>query len=234
MRVIWHTVTSKSIEEKLEEGFSRGANHAGIGAGIYQRDDCWDLSKADGVAAKFLSLEEKGVAMERTEIRRLKQFEEENSKLKRLVADLSLYKTILTDALRKKFEPSPTKKAGLGCACDIRDSAPVSVFPTVLLSVYYAAGLMAKRETMLEKSIPVFARGRNLFSMRNLRLVRKHAVRSLNGLKFGISAKGRTAHLIISAPKRSRRPGELVRIIVCPLKVGKSTPTPIPHSCQQD
>ena len=93
MRVIWHTVTSKSIEEKLEEGFSRGANHAGIGAGIYQRDDCWDLSKADGVAAKFLSLEEKGVAMGRTEIRRLKQFEEENSKLKRLVADLSLYFT---------------------------------------------------------------------------------------------------------------------------------------------
>jgi len=41
MRVIWHTVTSKAIEEKLEEeGFSRGANHAGIGAGIYQRDDC--------------------------------------------------------------------------------------------------------------------------------------------------------------------------------------------------
>ena len=32
--------------------------------------------------------------------------------------------------------------------------------------------------------------------MRNLRLVRKHAVRSLNGLKFGISAKGRTARLL--------------------------------------
>ena len=94
MRVIWHTVTSKAIEEKLEEeGFSRGANHAGIGAGIYQRDDCRDLSKADGVAVKFLSPEEKGVAMGRTEIRRLKKFKEKNSKLKRLVADLSLYFT---------------------------------------------------------------------------------------------------------------------------------------------
>lgn len=34
-----------------------------------------------------------------TEIRRLKQLEEENAKLKRLVADLSLDKTMLQDAL---------------------------------------------------------------------------------------------------------------------------------------
>jgi len=127
------------------------------------------LSKADGVAANFLSPEEKVVAMGRPEIRRLKKFEEENSKLKRLVADLSLYKTILTDALRKKFEPSPTKRAGLGCACDIRDSAAVSVFAVGLLCIYYAAGLMAKREMMLEKSIPVFARGRNLCQRRRTR-----------------------------------------------------------------
>ena len=37
------------------------------------------------------------------EIRRLKQLEEENSKLKRLVADLTLDKTMLQDALRKKW-----------------------------------------------------------------------------------------------------------------------------------
>ena len=37
------------------------------------------------------------------EIRRLKQLEEENTKLKRLVADLSLDKTMLQDALRKKW-----------------------------------------------------------------------------------------------------------------------------------
>ena len=35
------------------------------------------------------------------EIRRLKQLEEENTKLKRLVADLSLDKTMLQDVLRK-------------------------------------------------------------------------------------------------------------------------------------
>lgn len=37
------------------------------------------------------------------EIRRLKQLEDENSKLKRLVADLTLDKTMLQDALRKKW-----------------------------------------------------------------------------------------------------------------------------------
>jgi putative transposase len=38
-----------------------------------------------------------------SEIRRLKQLEEENAKLKRLVAELSLDKAVLQDALRKKW-----------------------------------------------------------------------------------------------------------------------------------
>lgn len=38
------------------------------------------------------------------ELRRLKQLEEENRKLKQLVADLSLDKHILQDVLSKKFE----------------------------------------------------------------------------------------------------------------------------------
>jgi putative transposase len=38
-----------------------------------------------------------------SEIRRLKQLEEENAKLKRLVADLTLDKSMLQDALRKKW-----------------------------------------------------------------------------------------------------------------------------------
>ena len=37
------------------------------------------------------------------EIRRLKQLEEENGKLKRLVADLTLDKTMLQDVLRRKW-----------------------------------------------------------------------------------------------------------------------------------
>lgn len=38
-----------------------------------------------------------------SELRRLKQLEEENSKLKRLVADLSLDKAMLQDVLAKKL-----------------------------------------------------------------------------------------------------------------------------------
>lgn len=38
-----------------------------------------------------------------SEIRRLKQLEEENTKLKRLVADLTPDETMLQDALRKEW-----------------------------------------------------------------------------------------------------------------------------------
>jgi putative transposase len=38
-----------------------------------------------------------------SDIRRLKQLEDENTKLKRLVADLTLDKTMLQDVLRKKW-----------------------------------------------------------------------------------------------------------------------------------
>jgi putative transposase len=38
-----------------------------------------------------------------SEVRRLKQLEDENSKLKRLVADLSLDKAMLQDVLAKKI-----------------------------------------------------------------------------------------------------------------------------------
>lgn len=38
-----------------------------------------------------------------TELHRLRQLEEENHRLKRLVADLSLDKEMLQDVIRKKF-----------------------------------------------------------------------------------------------------------------------------------
>ena len=43
------------------------------------------------------------VGMGVTEIRRLKQLEEENGKLKKIVADLTLDKTMLQDVLRRKW-----------------------------------------------------------------------------------------------------------------------------------
>lgn len=56
-----------------------------------------------------------------SELRRLKQLEEENRKLKQLVADLSLDKTILQEALLKKWlrrprvglwSPGPGRRTG--------------------------------------------------------------------------------------------------------------------------
>ena len=53
--------------------------------------------------ATFYRWKKQFAGMGTVEIRRLKQLEEENAKLKRLVADLSLDKTMLQDVLRKKL-----------------------------------------------------------------------------------------------------------------------------------
>jgi len=53
--------------------------------------------------ATFYRWKKQFAGMGVVEIRRLKQLEDENAKLKRLVADLSLDKTMLQDVLRKKF-----------------------------------------------------------------------------------------------------------------------------------
>ena len=51
-----------------------------------------------------VSLPDRFAGMGTAEIRRLKQLEDENTKLKRLVADLSLDETMLQDVLRKSGE----------------------------------------------------------------------------------------------------------------------------------
>ena len=54
-------------------------------------------------AANFYNWKKKYVGLGVSELRRLKNLEEENSQLKKLVADLSLDKQILQDVLKKKF-----------------------------------------------------------------------------------------------------------------------------------
>jgi len=57
-----------------------------------------------GVAdATFYCWKKFCVGMDVSEIRRLKKLEDENAKLKRPVADLTLDKTMLQEALRKKW-----------------------------------------------------------------------------------------------------------------------------------
>ncbi len=53
--------------------------------------------------ATFYKWRQKYGGLEPTELRKLKQLEEENSKLKRIVADLSLDKAMLQDVLSKKL-----------------------------------------------------------------------------------------------------------------------------------
>jgi len=62
-----------------------------------------EVTRKMGVSeATFYRWKKKFAGMGITELRRLKQLEEENRKLKRLVADLSLDKAMLQDVLSKK------------------------------------------------------------------------------------------------------------------------------------
>jgi putative transposase len=60
---------------------------------------CRKLGVSD---ATFYNWKKKYAGVGPSELRRLKQFEEENAKLKRLVADLSLDKAMLQDVVRRK------------------------------------------------------------------------------------------------------------------------------------
>ena len=70
------------------------------GNGITVEEVCRKLGVSE---ATFYRRKTQLAGMGMVEIRQLKQLEEENTKLKRLVADLSLDKTMLQDVLRKKF-----------------------------------------------------------------------------------------------------------------------------------
>jgi putative transposase len=63
-----------------------------------------DLTRKLGISeATFYRWKKKYSGMGVAELRRLKQLEQENRKLKHLVADLSLDKAMLQDVLRKKY-----------------------------------------------------------------------------------------------------------------------------------
>jgi putative transposase len=63
-----------------------------------------DMARKLGVSEQTIDTWKKRFAgMGTTEIRRLRQLEEENSRLKKLVAELSLDKVMLQDVLSKKF-----------------------------------------------------------------------------------------------------------------------------------
>jgi putative transposase len=68
-------------------------------AGTPVSDLCWQLGVSD---ATFYAWKKNYAHLGVSEPRRLRQLEEENSRLKRLMADLSLDKHMLSEVLRKK------------------------------------------------------------------------------------------------------------------------------------
>jgi putative transposase len=63
-----------------------------------------EVCRSAGISeATFYNWRKKYDGLLPTEMRRLKQLEEENSKLKKLVADLSLVKAMLQDVIKRKL-----------------------------------------------------------------------------------------------------------------------------------
>ena len=63
-----------------------------------------DICRKAGISrATYFNWKKKYDGLLPSEMRRLKQLEDENSKLRKVVADLSLDKEMLQDALRRKF-----------------------------------------------------------------------------------------------------------------------------------
>jgi len=63
-----------------------------------------EICRKAGISqATYFNWKKKYEGLLPTEMRRLKQLEDENAKLKRLVADLSLDKEMLQDVLRRKL-----------------------------------------------------------------------------------------------------------------------------------
>jgi putative transposase len=73
-------------------------------SGISVEEVCRKIGISD---ATFYNWKKKYGGLGVSELRRLRQLEEENSKLKQIVADLSLDKQMLQDVLKKKFYGQP-------------------------------------------------------------------------------------------------------------------------------
>jgi putative transposase len=80
-----------------EEQIAFALKQAELGAPV--EEVCRKMGISD---ATFYNWRKKFGGLGPSEVRRLKQLEEENAKLKRLVADLSLDKAMLQDVLAKK------------------------------------------------------------------------------------------------------------------------------------
>jgi putative transposase len=80
-----------------EQQIAYALEQQGLGASVDE------ICRKMGIAqATFFAWKKRYSGLGPPELRRLKQLEEENSKLKKLVADLSLDKAMLQDVVRRK------------------------------------------------------------------------------------------------------------------------------------
>ena len=87
-----------------EEALFRRANHVGVAAGRAAGCRSATCAARSGISEQtFYRWKKVYGGMLPSEARELKQLRDENTKLKRLVADLSLDKVMLQDVVQKKF-----------------------------------------------------------------------------------------------------------------------------------
>jgi putative transposase len=86
-----------------EEALFRRADHVGVAASGRWSSGRRRVPPGGDLRADVLPVEGAYGSMLPSEARELKQLRDENTKLKRLVADLSLDKVILQDIVHKKF-----------------------------------------------------------------------------------------------------------------------------------
>ena len=103
MRVFRFCETLREERSREEEQVHRGADFVRVEAGRDGDAGCGGAPAHGDLGADLLPLEEAFWRVGHRRLRRLKQLEEENRKLKQLVADLSLDKHILQDVLSKKL-----------------------------------------------------------------------------------------------------------------------------------
>ncbi len=81
-----------------------------------------ELVRREGISEQtFYRWKKQYVGLEIDQVRQLKQLQEENQRLKRLVADLTLDKTMLQDVLAKNSEASATPPGGSVPARGLQD-----------------------------------------------------------------------------------------------------------------
>jgi putative transposase len=88
-------------DDDAQGPFHRGADHVRFEAGGIRKAG-WEVCRQLGVSEQsFYRWKRKYQGIGIAELRRLRQLEDENRKLKKIVADLSLDKHILQDVLSK-------------------------------------------------------------------------------------------------------------------------------------